>query len=92
MTTCNILSSQAKQVLFTADLKIFSSYGMPASPSTSTEVTPRSTPIIATPVSLPSSSKRARKSAPLDADELPVIIGATEDTSLAERVKRRRRA
>ncbi|KAF8557274.1 DNA glycosylase [Imleria badia] len=76
----------AHSVLFTADLKVFSSYGMPASPSTSIKVTPSSTPTT-TSASLPSSNKRTRNT---DTDELPVMI--VEDTSLAERVKRRRRA
>ncbi|KAH0827059.1 DNA glycosylase [Lanmaoa asiatica] len=90
----------AHSVLFTADLKIFSSYGMPASPSTSLEVTPSSTPT-ATPASWPSSNKRTRKTALLDTDELPVNVDPTSqddvndpivDTSLTERVKKRRRA
>ncbi|KAG8217839.1 DNA glycosylase [Butyriboletus roseoflavus] len=83
----------AHSVLFTADLKVFSSYEMPASPSTSTETTPNT--------GRPSSSKRMRKTVPFDTDELPVVIDPTpqgdvnspiEDTSLAERVKKRRRA
>ena len=97
---CKISSSQEKQVLFTADLKVFSSYGMPASSSTSIETTSSSTPT-ETPASRLSSNKRMRKTVPLDTDELPVIIdpisqddvsSLMEDTSLAERVKRRRRA
>lgn len=80
-----------KQVFFTSDLKVFSTYGMQAS-STSMESTPSSTRS-----ATPSSNKRTRKTVPIDTDELPVIISqdvgnsVIEGTSLAERVKRRRR-
>ncbi|KAG9318813.1 acyl-CoA N-acyltransferase [Chiua virens] len=86
----------AHSVLFTSDLKKFSSYGMPASPSGSTEITPTSTPR-ATPSQ--SASKKRTRTELLDTDKLPVIMDSAsqrnasnliEDTSLAERVKRRR--
>ncbi|KAF8136732.1 DNA glycosylase [Boletus edulis] len=75
----------AHSVLFTADLKVFSSYGMPASP-TLIETTPSPTPTV-TPASLPLSNKRPKRGVVI-VD--PVSDG--EDTSLAERVKRRRMA
>ncbi|KIJ69005.1 hypothetical protein HYDPIDRAFT_80079 [Hydnomerulius pinastri MD-312] len=87
----------AHSVLFTSDLKVFSSYGIPMSPSSSTEATPS-----VTPSDTPSRSKRSRKKALLDADALPVIVEPEVsksdlsaplhiDSSLAERVKKRRR-
>ncbi|KAF9227507.1 N-glycosylase/DNA lyase [Gyrodon lividus] len=76
----------AHSVLFTADLKVFSSYGMPMPPSTTMEA---SSAPPETPSNTPLRGKRTREKAPLDAVDLPNPLEL--DTSLAERVKNRRR-
>ncbi|KAF8843580.1 DNA glycosylase [Paxillus ammoniavirescens] len=80
----------AHSVLFTADLKVFSLYGMPMSPPASIEATPPSAPLPATPSDTPSRGSRTRAKVPLDVEALPhhLEVGST---SLAERVKKRRR-
>ncbi|KAF7973402.1 hypothetical protein HWV62_15193 [Athelia sp. TMB] len=108
----------AHSVLFTADLKSFSSYGLPSpTPYTASGDTPTirkvaqmAVAMLPSPSLTPSpslaSKKRSRRTGPqaanlISSDELPVLSGCEgtslteahigDDTSLADRVKKRRR-
>ena len=100
--------TNAWQVLFTADLKSFASYGLPTPATPSTTSTPALTPGsvlseespgVVTPVTTSMSTKRKRasyKRVRTDLLEMEETLAQLEtaiegDSSLADRVKRRRR-